>query len=177
MRFLLGSREVAAHEDLDVYSEKSPLGSAIDGHSVGETVKYTAPNGNDFAGRDPRRPAVRRLAADRPLVLASGTAGRTRRGTAQPRSTCRAQGAAATTRRAQVSSAGCCRTATRTAWVTAETGFHSAKVCNGPGSVASGTNVLATKVSGKITTNAGVAVRPPARATNRPTQAITQENA
>ena len=49
MRFLLGSREVAAHEDLDVYSEKSPLGSAIDGHSVGETVKYTAPNGNDFA--------------------------------------------------------------------------------------------------------------------------------
>ena len=37
------------HEDLDVYSEKSPLGSAIDGHSVGETVKYTAPNGNDFA--------------------------------------------------------------------------------------------------------------------------------
>jgi transcription elongation factor GreA len=49
MRFLLGSREVAAHEDVDVYSEKSPLGSAIDGHSVGETVKYTAPNGNDFA--------------------------------------------------------------------------------------------------------------------------------
>jgi transcription elongation factor GreA len=49
MRFLLGSREVAAHEDLEVYSEKSPLGSAIDGHKVGETVKYTAPNGNDFA--------------------------------------------------------------------------------------------------------------------------------
>jgi transcription elongation factor GreA len=49
MRFLLGSREVAAHEEVDVYSEKSPLGSAIDGHSVGETVKYTAPNGKDFA--------------------------------------------------------------------------------------------------------------------------------
>jgi transcription elongation factor GreA len=49
MRFLLGSREVAAHADLDVYSEKSPLGSAIDGHKVGDTVKYTAPNGNDFA--------------------------------------------------------------------------------------------------------------------------------
>ena len=46
MRFLLGSREVGAHEDLDVYSEKSPLGAAIDGHSVGEKVKYTAPKGN-----------------------------------------------------------------------------------------------------------------------------------
>jgi len=46
MRFLLGSREVSAHEDLDVYSERSPLGAAIDGHSVGETVKYTAPKGN-----------------------------------------------------------------------------------------------------------------------------------
>jgi transcription elongation factor GreA len=49
MRFLLGSREVAAHEDLDVYSEKSPLGAAIDGHSVGETVKYTVPNGKVIA--------------------------------------------------------------------------------------------------------------------------------
>jgi transcription elongation factor GreA len=49
IRFLLGSREVAAHEDLDVYSEKSPLGAAIDGHSVGETVKYTAPTGKVMA--------------------------------------------------------------------------------------------------------------------------------
>lgn len=41
----------------------------------------------------------------------------------------------------------------RAACVTAETGFHSAKVRSGPGSVSSGTNVLATNVSGKITTN------------------------
>jgi transcription elongation factor GreA len=45
MRFLLGSREVAAHEELDVYSEKSPLGLSIDGHSVGERVKYNTPTG------------------------------------------------------------------------------------------------------------------------------------
>jgi transcription elongation factor GreA len=49
MKFLLGSREVAAHENLDVYSEKSPLGLAIDGHSVGENVKYTAPTGKVIA--------------------------------------------------------------------------------------------------------------------------------
>ncbi|MFM7463659.1 MAG: transcription elongation factor GreA, partial [Actinomycetota bacterium] len=39
MRFLLGSREIAA-TDLDVYSENSPLGSAILGAKVGETVSY-----------------------------------------------------------------------------------------------------------------------------------------
>lgn len=44
MRFLLGSREIAA-TDLDVYSENSPLGSAILGAKVGETVSYKAPNG------------------------------------------------------------------------------------------------------------------------------------
>ena len=48
MTFLLGSREVAADSDLDVYSEKSPLGSAILGHKVGETASYTAPNGRDI---------------------------------------------------------------------------------------------------------------------------------
>ena len=47
--FLLGSREiVGADSDLDVYSEKSPLGAAIMGHRVGETVVYTAPNGRDI---------------------------------------------------------------------------------------------------------------------------------
>ena len=45
MRFLLGSREVAG-DGLDVYSEKSPLGAAINGHHVGETTTYSAPNGN-----------------------------------------------------------------------------------------------------------------------------------
>jgi len=48
MRFLLGHREVGVHEDLDVYSEQSPLGAAIDGHAVGDTVTYTAPNGREI---------------------------------------------------------------------------------------------------------------------------------
>ncbi len=47
MNFLLGSREIAA-TDLDVYSEKSPLGSAIMGAKVGDTVSYTAPNGREI---------------------------------------------------------------------------------------------------------------------------------
>lgn len=45
MTFLLGSREVAGDTDLDVYSERSPLGEAITGKSVGETTEYTAPSG------------------------------------------------------------------------------------------------------------------------------------
>lgn len=47
--FLLGSREIVdAASDLDVYSEGSPLGTAILGHKVGDTVVYTAPNGRDI---------------------------------------------------------------------------------------------------------------------------------
>lgn len=48
MTFLLGSRELA---DLDtavgseVYSPTSPLGAAITGRSVGDSVSYSAPNG------------------------------------------------------------------------------------------------------------------------------------
>jgi len=45
MVFLLGSREIAETTDLDVYSERSPLGAAINGKKVGETASYTAPNG------------------------------------------------------------------------------------------------------------------------------------
>ena len=45
MRFLLGSREIAGDSGLDVYSEGSPLGAAIVGAKVGDTVSYTAPNG------------------------------------------------------------------------------------------------------------------------------------
>ncbi|HET8984280.1 MAG TPA: GreA/GreB family elongation factor, partial [Trueperaceae bacterium] len=45
LRFLLGSREVSAGDDLDVYSEQSPLGAAVFGASVGDTVTYDAPNG------------------------------------------------------------------------------------------------------------------------------------
>ncbi|MBC7517302.1 MAG: transcription elongation factor GreA [Microbacteriaceae bacterium] len=48
--FLLGSREiVGADSDLDVYSEGSPLGAAILGHRVGDTVVYRAPNGKDIS--------------------------------------------------------------------------------------------------------------------------------
>lgn len=47
--FLLGSREIVdADTDLDVYSEGSPLGTAILGRKVGDTVTYTAPNGKDI---------------------------------------------------------------------------------------------------------------------------------
>ncbi len=46
--FLVGSREIAGDSDLDVYSEKSPLGMAIMGHKEGDTVTYTAPNGKDI---------------------------------------------------------------------------------------------------------------------------------
>ena len=46
--FLLGSREVSGDTDLDVYSEKSPLGAAIVGRKVGDSVSYTAPNGRQI---------------------------------------------------------------------------------------------------------------------------------
>jgi transcription elongation factor GreA len=49
MTFLLGSREVAGDTDLDVYSERSPLGAAIVGHKVGDTVSYAAPNGKQIS--------------------------------------------------------------------------------------------------------------------------------
>jgi transcription elongation factor GreA len=46
--FLLGSREVSGDTDLDVYSEKSPLGTAILGRKIGDAVSYTAPNGKQI---------------------------------------------------------------------------------------------------------------------------------
>ena len=47
--FLLGSREIIGDEDnLDVYSEKSPLGAALMGHKPGDTVTYEAPNGKQI---------------------------------------------------------------------------------------------------------------------------------
>ncbi|MBN9173537.1 MAG: GreA/GreB family elongation factor, partial [Microbacterium sp.] len=45
--FLLGSREIAANSELDVYSEASPLGAAILGLEEGQTTSYTAPNGRE----------------------------------------------------------------------------------------------------------------------------------
>ncbi len=47
MKFLLGSREIASG-DLDVYSEKSPLGAAVLGAKIGDTVTYTAPSGREI---------------------------------------------------------------------------------------------------------------------------------
>jgi transcription elongation factor GreA len=46
-KFLLGSREIASG-DLSVYSEKSPLGAAVMGAKIGDTVSYTAPNGKEI---------------------------------------------------------------------------------------------------------------------------------
>ena len=45
MTFLLGNREIAGDADVDVYSEKSPLGSAIMGQQVGDATSYSLPNG------------------------------------------------------------------------------------------------------------------------------------
>jgi transcription elongation factor GreA len=44
LTFLLGSREIA-DSDLEVYSEKSPLGAAINGKKIGDSASYEAPNG------------------------------------------------------------------------------------------------------------------------------------
>lgn len=46
MEFLLGSREIISGDDkIDVFSEKSPLGAAVNGKKVGDDVEYEAPNG------------------------------------------------------------------------------------------------------------------------------------
>ena len=45
--FLLGSREIA-DGTLQVYSEQSPIGSAVNGHKAGDTVTYEAPNGKQI---------------------------------------------------------------------------------------------------------------------------------
>jgi len=46
--FLLGSREIAEGTDLQVFSEKSPLGEAINGKKVGASTSYEAPNGKSI---------------------------------------------------------------------------------------------------------------------------------
>lgn len=48
MVFLLGSREIAGSADIDVFSPTSPLGAAILGHKVGDSVSYEAPNGRQI---------------------------------------------------------------------------------------------------------------------------------
>jgi transcription elongation factor GreA len=42
--FLLGSREIS-DSSMHVFSEKSPIGAAVNGAKVGDTVSYEAPNG------------------------------------------------------------------------------------------------------------------------------------
>src|SRR6188508_944270 len=46
--FLIGSREIAGDSELDVWSERSPLGAAVIGLKVGEKTSYTAPNGREI---------------------------------------------------------------------------------------------------------------------------------
>jgi transcription elongation factor GreA len=48
MEFLLGSREISSG-DLEVYSEKSPLGAAVMGAKIGDTKSYNAPNGKTIS--------------------------------------------------------------------------------------------------------------------------------
>jgi len=45
LTFLLGSREIADGSDLEVFSEKSPLGKALLDKKVGDSTSYMAPTG------------------------------------------------------------------------------------------------------------------------------------
>ena len=45
--FLLGSREIT-DDSMHVFSEKSPIGAAVNGAQVGDTVSYEAPNGKQI---------------------------------------------------------------------------------------------------------------------------------
>ena len=47
--FLLGSAEIADGTDLTVYSPTSPIGQAIMGKKIGETVSFWAPNGKEIS--------------------------------------------------------------------------------------------------------------------------------
>jgi len=63
----------------------------------------------------------------------------------------------------------------RTAWVSVDTGFHSAMGFKTPGRLSDGTNVLAMKVSGNNTTNVAL-LTTSGVGTRSPMQAITHEN-
>jgi transcription elongation factor GreA len=49
LEFLLGNAEIAEGSELTVYSPTSPIGQAILGRKIGETVSYWAPNGNEIS--------------------------------------------------------------------------------------------------------------------------------
>jgi transcription elongation factor GreA len=51
MTFLLGNREIGDGTDLQVFSEKSPLGAAILGKREGDSAEYTAPTGKKIPVR------------------------------------------------------------------------------------------------------------------------------
>jgi len=48
LTFLLGNREIAGNSDLEVYSEKSPLGKAILDLKAGDVTSFRAPNGKEI---------------------------------------------------------------------------------------------------------------------------------
>ena len=48
LTFLLGSREIAGNSDLEVYSEKSPLGKSILDLKAGDVTSFQAPNGKEI---------------------------------------------------------------------------------------------------------------------------------
>ncbi|HIY65733.1 MAG TPA: GreA/GreB family elongation factor, partial [Candidatus Agrococcus pullicola] len=49
-KFLVGNREIMEPGDnLDVYSESSPLGAAIVGLKIGDKTSYEAPNGKQIS--------------------------------------------------------------------------------------------------------------------------------
>lgn len=47
MTFLLGSREIS-NGDVEVYSDRSPIGAALMGKRVGDEASYNAPNGKNI---------------------------------------------------------------------------------------------------------------------------------
>ncbi|OZG68970.1 GreA/GreB family elongation factor [Bifidobacterium eulemuris] len=49
MTYVLGSRDLTVATDYDVISPESPIGKAIDGAKVGDTVNYQAPNGREIS--------------------------------------------------------------------------------------------------------------------------------
>ncbi|MFT8638106.1 MAG: transcription elongation factor GreA [Pseudoclavibacter sp.] len=51
LKFLIGNREIAANQDIQVFSEDSPLGHAVMGHQAGDTVTYHAPNGRELTAK------------------------------------------------------------------------------------------------------------------------------
>ena len=70
--FLLGSREEAATTTLDVYSPTSPLGGAVLGANVGETVSYSTPAGKTLNVEILRAESARLTTSRRPGTRCDG---------------------------------------------------------------------------------------------------------